>query len=401
MIRRMKMAANIRDDGKKLGFGFMRLPLIDPNDPSSVDVEKVNAMVDEYIGAGFNYFDTSWIYHSYTSESFVKKCVVDRYPREKLQISSKMPLKFIKGATYEKVDEVFQGQLKSCGVNFFDTYLMHGINRASYETAKKIGTFEYMNEKVKSGVIGRFGASTHDDPEFLDMMLTEHPEIEFVYLQVNYLDWDNPTINSKGMCDVAHKHGKYILVMEPCKGGMLSKVPPKAEKLMKDYNPDASIASWAIRFAASAPAVDRVMSGMSTMDQVLDNVKTMRDFKPLNKEELDIIWKVVEIIREDTEIPCTHCNYCITRCPKHIPISDYFTLENDFARFEKGHVGGFGGRYQNLSMYHGAKAGDCIGCKMCEAVCPQNLEISEWLKVVSEHFDGWSAEKSHGKKKEQ
>lgn len=290
-------------DGKKLGFGFMRLPLLDPNDPGSVDAAKVNEMVDRYIDAGFNYFDTSWIYHSYKSESFVGQCVVDRYPREKLQISSKMPLKFIKNATIEKVDDVFQQQLQNCHVDYFDTYLMHGINRASYETAQKIHCFEYMHEKVKQGVIGRFGASTHEDPEFLEQMLTDHPEIDFVYLQVNYLDWDNPTIASRQMCEVAQKHGKYILVMEPCKGGLLAKVPPEAEALMKAYNPEASIASWAIRFAATAPGVDRVMSGMSTLAQVEDNVKTMQNFQPLNEEELQIIWKVAEIIRKQTKIP--------------------------------------------------------------------------------------------------
>jgi len=384
------------NDGKKLGFGFMRLPLTDPNDPGSVDEQKVNKMVDMYIDAGFNYIDTSWIYHKYKSEEFVRKCVVDRFPRGELQISSKMPIKFIKNATIEKVDDVFHTQMKSCGVDYFDTYLMHGINRASYETAQKIGCFEYMNEKVKQGVIGRFGASTHDDPEFLEMMLNDHPEIEFVYLQVNYLDWDNPTIASREMCEVARKHGKYILVMEPVKGGLLAKVPPEAEKLMKDYNPEASVASWAIRFAASAPAVDRVMSGMSTIEQVADNIKTMRAFKPLNEEELTICKQVAEIIHSKTEIPCTHCNYCLSKCPKHIPISDFFTLENDFYLFEPGHIGGFGGKYQNLCMYHGARAGDCIECKQCESVCPQQLPIHEYLKIVSKNFDGWSIDKSHG-----
>lgn len=384
-------------DGKKLGFGFMRLPLTDPNDPGSVDVEKVNHMVDAYMDAGFNYIDTSWIYHKYKSESIVRQCVVERYPREKLQISSKMPIKFIKNATIEKVDDVFHTQLQNCGVDYWDTYLMHGINRASYEVAQKIGCFEYMHEKVRQGVIGRFGASTHDDPEFLDMMLTDHPEIDFVYLQVNYLDWDNPTINSRGMCEVARKHGKYILVMEPVKGGLLAKVPPEAEKLMKDYNPDASIASWAIRFAASAPAVDRVMSGMSTQEQVEDNIRTMQNFKPLNSEELEIIWKVADIIRKKTKIACTHCNYCLSRCPKHIPISDFFMLENDFFLFDDpNHVGGYGGKYQNLCMYHGAKAGDCISCKQCEQVCPQQLPIHTYMKDVAAHFDSWSVDKSHG-----
>ena len=386
-------------DGKKLGFGFMRLPLLDPNDPGSVDAAKVNEMVDRYIDAGFNYFDTSWIYHSYKSESFVGQCVVDRYPREKLQISSKMPLKFIKNATIEKVDDVFQQQLQNCHVDYFDTYLMHGINRASYETAQKIHCFEYMHEKVKQGVIGRFGASTHEDPEFLEQMLTDHPEIDFVYLQVNYLDWDNPTIASRQMCEVAQKHGKYILVMEPCKGGLLAKVPPEAEALMKAYNPEASIASWAIRFAATAPGVDRVMSGMSTLAQVEDNVKTMQNFQPLNEEELQIIWKVAEIIRKQTKISCTHCNYCLSKCPKHIPISDFFSLENDFFLFNNPkHVGGYGGRYQNLCMYHGAKAGDCVSCKQCEQVCPQHLPIHEYMKDVAAHFDGWSASKSHSGK---
>ncbi|MBR0164965.1 MAG: aldo/keto reductase [Lachnospiraceae bacterium] len=384
------------NDGKKLGFGFMRLPLNDPSDPGNVNADLVKQMVDTYIDAGFNYFDTSWIYHNFKSESFVRDFVVKRYPREKLQISSKLPLKFLKNPTIEQVDELFHKQLDNCGVDHFDTFLLHSINEKTYQTAKEIGAFEYMMDKVKEGVIDRFGCSTHDSPEFLEKMLTEHPEIEFVYLQVNYLDWDNPTIQSKRLCEIAREHGKYVLVMEPVKGGLLSNVPAEAEKLMKDYNPDASIASWAIRYAASVDVVDRVMSGMSTMAQVEDNVRTMREFKPLNDEELEIVYKVADIIRKDTKIACTHCNYCLTRCPKHIPIPDYFALENDFARFEEGHVGGFGGLYNNLAATYGARAGDCVGCKMCEAVCPQNLPISELMRGdVTKHFDGWSATASH------
>lgn len=385
------------NDGKKLGFGFMRLPLLDPNDPKNVDRDLCIRMVDTFMDAGFNYFDTSWIYHNYMSESFVRDFVVKRYPRDKVQISSKLPLKFLNNATWEKVDDLFHTQMKNCGVDHFDTFLLHSINQKTYKVAKEIGTFEYMADMKKKGIIDRFGCSTHDSPEFLEMMLTEHPEIEFVYLQVNYLDWDNPTIQSKRLCDIARAHGKYVLVMEPCKGGLLANVPAEAEKLMKDYNPDASIASWAIRYAASVDVVDRVMSGMSNMAQVEDNIKTMQNFKPLNDDELEIVRKVADIIRKDTKISCTHCNYCITRCPKHIPIPDYIALENDFARYNNPkHIGGFGGLYNNLAATYGAKAGDCVGCKLCEQVCPQGLPISEYMRGdIAGHFDGWSALKSH------
>ena len=387
------------NDGKKLGFGFMRLPLLDPKDPGTVNMELAQKMVDRYLEAGFNYFDTSWIYHNFKSEEFLRELVVKRYPREKIQISSKLPLKFLNKATAEEVERIFNGQLESCGVDHFDTFLMHSINKKTYEIAKKIGTWEFMQEKVKEGMISRFGASTHDDPEFLEMMLNEHPEIDFVYLQVNYLDWDSPTVQSRRMCEIAKAHGKYVLVMEPVKGGILANVPPEAEKLMKDYDPDASIASWAIRFAASVDCVDRVMSGMSTMEQVEDNIKTMQNFKPLNEEELEICRKVAEIITSQTKIPCTHCNYCLSRCPKHIPIPDYFYLENDYVKFnDPTTINSYGGYYQNLSATQG-KAGDCIGCKLCEAVCPQSLPIATYMKDVSEHFDTWNVNQVMGKGK--
>jgi len=257
---------------------------------------------------------------------------------------------------------------------------------SAYQQACKYDTFGFALNKKKEGKIKNIGMSFHDKPELLEEILAAHPELDFVQLQINYIDWENPGIQSRRCYEVARKHNKPIIVMEPCKGGNLALVPEKAEALMKAYNPNVSIPSWAIRFAVSQEGVMMVLSGMSTLDQILDNTSYMMDFKPLNDEEYKIINQVIDIINKDTAIPCTTCRYCVEGCPKKIAIPDYFALYNSAKRATCDNISSQFVYYLNLTSNYG-KASDCTECKQCEKACPQHLKITEHLKDVSKTFD--------------
>ncbi|SDF38016.1 aldo/keto reductase [Sporomusa acidovorans] len=369
---------------KKLGFGCMRLPLLDKNDQTSFDTETLNKLVDTFLEKGFTYFDTAYAYHGFKSEEAVKEALVKRHKRNEFTLATKLPPRMLQ----EKGDQekIFNEQLEKCGVEFFDYYLIHNIGVSAYQQACKFDTFNFVLNKKKEGKIKNVGMSFHDTPEVLDEILTAHPELDFVQLQINYIDWDNPGIQSRRCHEVAKKHNMPIFVMEPCKGGNLAEVPEKAGKLMNAYNPNASIPSWAIRFAASQAGVTMVLSGMNTMEQVLDNTSYMEDFKPLNAEEYKIINQVIDIINENTAIPCTTCRYCEAGCPKKIAIPDYFALYNSSKRAVTDNISSQFVYYLNLTSNHG-KAGDCIECKQCEKACPHHLKIVEHLKDVSELFD--------------
>lgn len=369
---------------KKFGFGCMRLPLLDKNDQTSVDTETLKKCVDTFLEKGFSYFDTAYVYHSYMSEDVMREALAKRHKRDTFSLATKLPMRDIKST--EDQEKIFSEQLEKCGVEFFDYYLLHNIGVNAYKKACELDSFGFGISKKKEGKIKNFGMSFHDTPELLDEILTTHPELDFVQLQINYIDWDNPSIQSKRCYEVARKHNKPIIVMEPCKGGSLAIVPEKAVKLMKAYNPTASIPSWAIRFATSQEGVFMVLSGMNTMEQVLDNTSYMADFKPLNEEEYKIIDQVIEIINENTAIPCTTCRYCEKGCPKKIAIPDYFVLYNSAKRATTDNFSSQFVYYLNLTVHHG-KASDCIGCKQCEQACPQHLKITEHLKDVSAAFD--------------
>ena len=356
--------------GKRLGMGCLRFPVYDESKQAEIDMEAAQKTIDLFMEQGYNYFDTSWIYHSGNSEVALGKLLVDRYPRDSFLISTKMPLKFMQKP--EDMETVFQQQLDRCHLEYFDFYLIHAIMRDTYELSKKWGTWEFLKQKRAEGKFREFGISMHDTPEFLDEILTEHPEIDFVILQINYVDWENEVIRSRESYEVAVKHGKPIVVMEACKGGTLACVPEEAEALMKAYNPNASVASWAFRFVGSLPGVRVVLAGMPKMEFLLDNLMIFNDFKPLNEEEYKIIEKVCKIINENTAIPCTTCRYCEPKCPKHIPIPDYFNLYNDMKRFQKtsnpNRVNIQANYYESwIKNGHGA-AGSCVGCKICEKV---------------------------------
>jgi len=371
---------------KKLGFGLMRMPQLDPSDPARVDVGQVKQMVDLFIGKGFTYFDTAIMYNGFASQRVVKEALVDRYPRDRFTLATKLHSAFFH--SLEDRDRIFFEQLEQTGAGYFDYYLLHGIEAGSYPKYEQFDCFGWLLEKKAQGLVKHVGFSFHDTPELLDRILTKHPEMEFVQLQINYLDWESEWIRSREVYETAVRHGKPVVVMEPVKGGTLAKLPEEAERLLKAREPGLSAASWAIRFAASLDNVMVVLSGMSSLEQMADNLSYMDDFRPLTAEETALTRRIADIINARIAVPCTGCSYCTEGCPMKIAIPQYFSLYNEDMREnleEKGWTINFS-NYDNLTRKFG-RARDCIECGQCESVCPQHLPIIETLKKVSAHFD--------------
>ena len=364
----------------KTGFGFLRLPRLDPSDEKSVDYELLNKMVDTFLEKGGSYFDTAYTYLGGVSEEALRRSLVERHPRDAFRIADKLPGYKVK--SYEECREYFRTQQERCGVEYFDVYMLHWLNKKNYDLAEQYEEFRFLQELKAEGKAKKIGFSYHDGPELLDQILTAHPEVDVVQIQVNYLDWNSESLRAKELYDIGVKHGKTMIIMEPVKGGNLAKLPAAAEKLLNDLRPDESIASWAIRFASSLEHVSIVLSGMNTMEQLHDN---MRDLDPVTAEEYTVLEQAAEIIRANTAIPCTGCNYCAPNCPMNIPIPRYFAMFNDHKRYPD-EMWKMKPVYREITAkFNPASA--CIGCKNCERNCPQKLTITKFLKEVTEAFE--------------
>ena len=370
----------------KLGMGLMRLPLMDENDQTSIDYEEVNRMVDAYMDAGFDYFDTAFVYHEGVGEAAFRKCVVERYPRESFKIATKLPLFVI--TEESQLEPIFAQQLENCGVDYFDYYMLHNVSGFTENAWKNVDLYSFIQKKKEEGYIKHIGISTHGNAEFLEELLFDHPELEFVLLQINYLDWEDEGIESRKCLEVARKYNKQVMIMEPYKGGFLADVPEEAEKLMKEYNPDRSVVSWAMRFVANLDDIEVVLTGASNLEQLESNINEFNNADPLNDEEMEIISQVSEIINSNITVDCTKCRYCVDTCAEDIDIAKIFDLYNKHKLLETDEWTQFGNAYLNYSKLDGVGiASDCIECENCIEECPQQINIPEVLKDVAKTFE--------------
>jgi len=362
------------------GFGCMRLPMKD----GQVDYAEFSKMADVFIESGLNYFDTAHGYISGQSETAIRDCVAKRYDRSKFLLTNKLTAPYFNSQA--DIRPFFEKQLDWCGVEYFDFYLMHAQDQNNYQKYKKCKAYETAYGFKEEGLIRHFGISFHDKADVLDMILTEHPEIEIVQIQFNYVDYEDATVESRKVYEVCEKHGKPVIVMEPVKGGSLVNLPTDADKILRELN-GGSNASYAIRFAASFPNMAMVLSGMSNMVQMQDNLSAMKDFVPLSDNEMEAVHKVCDIFRNLHLIPCTSCRYCIeeNECPMGIRIPDMFSALNAHEAFHNWNTGYY---YNNIITGNGhGKASECIKCGKCEKVCPQHLNIRELLTQVAGTFE--------------
>ncbi|MBQ7113326.1 MAG: aldo/keto reductase [Clostridia bacterium] len=360
----------------KLGFGFLRLPKIG----EEYDWDTLCKMTDLYLEQGGTFFDTCYTYLSGNSEYGIKKCLTERHPRHSYRLSDKLP--GYRCTCYADAQRFFDESLARCGVDYFDVYLLHMLNGKNYEIAEKHDQFRFLREKKAEGKAKRIGFSYHDNAALLDRILTDHPEVDVVLLQINYLDWDTAGIESGKCYETCVRHGKNVLVMEPVKGGSLANIPEDAAAHLKRMHGDWTPADWAVRFVQSLEGVEICLSGMSSVQQVADN---MRPIEPLTKAEVDHLMLCRPMIASKTAIACTDCRYCVSHCPKHIAIPDVFRMYNEVCRYP-GDDWKIGASYLQLTKT-GGKASDCIGCRRCERQCPQHLPIAETMKLAAEKLE--------------
>ena len=362
----------------KLGFGMMRLP----RKGDGIDIEETKKLVDAFMISRFNYFDTAFAYPG--SEEAIKEALVNRYPRKSYYLASKCAI-WSGCKEKEDAEKELDISLERTGAGYFDFYLLHALNKDSAKTFEEWGLWEYFLKKKEEGLIKHLGFSFHDSPEVLDDILSKHPEAEFVQLQINWADWEDPKVQSKGSWEVARKHNKDIIVMEPVKGGLLADPHPLVKKVFSSSDPNASPASWAIRFASSLDGVMTVLSGMNTLEMLGDNVKTMWNFKGFDAKQMETIEKAREVFSSLPSIPCTKCDYCAKVCPMDIGISGTFAAMNTLLLYGNESIAK--DRYKALVINKGRKNPEkCIKCGKCEEACPQHIEIRSNLEKAKEHF---------------
>ena len=355
----------------KLGFGLMRLP---KNEDGTIDVEQVKKMTDLFLEAGGTYFDTAFAYPG--SEEAIRQALVERYPRDSYTLATKLIIQPGSSMTKEEAMQETQTSLQRSGAGYFDYYLVHAIQRGNYQKYEDYGIWEYVKELKEKGLIKHYGFSFHADPELLEELLEKHPDAEFVQLQINYADWENPGVASRRNWEICKAHGKPVVVMEPVKGGILADPIDTVKAVFDKENNGMSYASWALRFVAGKENLLAVLSGMSSLEQMQDNLSFMKDFRPLDEHEEEVIREAQRALDADKSIPCTACRYCTKGCPMNIPIPDIFNVQNR----KKGSPEFRTKREYTIVTNGKGKASDCIQCGQCEAACPQHLPIIELLE---------------------
>ena len=364
---------------KKLGFGLMRLPMLG----EEIDIEQVKKMADTFMSKGFTYFDTAYVYIGGKYSLALTDAEVDRYPRDSFQCATKLPLWDLMGAA--EMESTFQESLDRAGLKYYDFYLLHAMDHTKVKKADEIDAWGFMKRIKEEGRAKHIGFSFHDSAEVLEGILASHPEMEFVQLQINYADWEDDNVQSRKCYEVARKYNVPVIIMEPVKGGSLATMPEEIQKLYREANPELSVPSWAVRYAASLDGVITVLSGMSNEEQLNDNVSYMENFQPLSDAERETVQKAVEILNTLPTIPCTGCKYCVDGCPQKINIPGIFEAMNEYILYNN--LERAKHSYKN-AVKEGGKASDCIQCGACEAHCPQHIGIIETLEKAAATLEG-------------
>ena len=366
----------------KLGFGCMRLPLKDAADITSIDIAALTRMTDIFLERGFDTFDAAATYHDGHCEQALRLALVERYPRDKFRLADKLPTLLVEDAGQQ--EKIFSGQLRNCGVEYFDRYLVHCATAAFFEKAVRFDSFGFVERKKREGLVRETGFSFHDSPELLDSILSSHPEVDFVQLQINYVDWNHTPLRAQECYETARRHGKPVTVMCTLKGGMLADVPPEVESMFRAVRPDDDASVWALRYAASLEGVTTVLSGMSSVAEMEKNTSAMQHFEPFTAHEYAVVERAAEMICDLSPVQCTSCGYCVPTCPQNIAIPQYLHLYNRWVRTSES--GALDAEYKTLGQSRG-KASDCISCGYCESLCPQKLHIVEWLGKTAGIFE--------------